>query len=116
MFALGAGWEKFKWLQLIGFAILVTGTTTYNGLLPLPAFVTGAAAGDHASLVTCLLIPSGLARERLHGYSLTLGKPAATLLRTGNAERFLFSRLSLRVCEWSPLQGARRVHRPGETR
>lgn len=53
VFALGAGWERFKWLQLFGFAVLVSGTSCYNGLLPLPEFVTGARGRERRLAWTC---------------------------------------------------------------
>ena len=31
--SLGVGWQKFQFLQLIGFLILVTGMCVYNDLL-----------------------------------------------------------------------------------
>eukprot|EP00127_Corallochytrium_limacisporum_P003252 Clim_evm101s147 gene=Clim_evmTU101s147 len=34
--ALMLGWESFNWLQLLGFAIMVYGTFTYNEILALP--------------------------------------------------------------------------------
>ena len=32
----GAGHEKFEWLQLLGFIVLVTGTLVYNEIIVLP--------------------------------------------------------------------------------
>ena len=34
--SLGLGWESFKWLQVVGFALLVYGTFTFNDLVRLP--------------------------------------------------------------------------------
>jgi len=34
--SLGLGWESFKWLQVLGFAILVWGTFMFNGLVSPP--------------------------------------------------------------------------------
>lgn len=34
--SLGLGWESFKWLQLLGFAILVYGTFLFNDLIRPP--------------------------------------------------------------------------------
>lgn len=34
--SLGLGWETFKWLQVLGFALLVYGTFMFNGLLRPP--------------------------------------------------------------------------------
>lgn len=34
--SLGLGWETFKWLQVVGFALLVYGTFTFNDLVRLP--------------------------------------------------------------------------------
>lgn len=28
------GWERFSWIQVLGFIILVTGTLIYNGAFP----------------------------------------------------------------------------------
>ncbi|CAG9321013.1 unnamed protein product [Blepharisma stoltei] len=36
VFSMAVGWEQFEWLQLIGFALLVIGTTVYNEVLILP--------------------------------------------------------------------------------
>ena len=30
------GWESFKWLQVLGFVLLVYGTFLFNGLVPPP--------------------------------------------------------------------------------
>lgn len=34
--SLGLGWESFKWLQVVGFALLVYGTFTFNDLVRMP--------------------------------------------------------------------------------
>ncbi|KAI9754641.1 MAG: hypothetical protein M4579_004604 [Chaenotheca gracillima] len=34
MVSLGLGWETFKWLQIIGFVVLVVGTFWFNDILP----------------------------------------------------------------------------------
>ncbi|CCG84001.1 protein of unknown function [Taphrina deformans PYCC 5710] len=34
------GWEHFKWLQLLGFAVLVYATLLFNGVIPSPPFLT----------------------------------------------------------------------------
>lgn len=34
--SLGLGWETFKWLQVLGFALLVYGTFLFNGLVQPP--------------------------------------------------------------------------------
>ncbi|KAG9255222.1 uncharacterized protein F5Z01DRAFT_652473 [Emericellopsis atlantica] len=34
--SLGLGWEKFKWLQIVGFALLVYSTFLYNGIVQPP--------------------------------------------------------------------------------
>ncbi|KAK0902966.1 hypothetical protein LTR02_007836 [Friedmanniomyces endolithicus] len=41
--SLGLGWESFKWLQVIGFALLVYGTTLFNEIVQPPtlAFIRG---------------------------------------------------------------------------
>lgn len=46
------GWEKFQYLQIIGFSIQLLGTCVYNRLIPLPAF----------------LLPKEEAEEPLLGY------------------------------------------------
>jgi len=37
-FSVCIGWEKFHWLQLIGFIILTIGTAVYNEIIILPCF------------------------------------------------------------------------------
>jgi hypothetical protein len=34
--SLGLGWERFKWLQVLGFAILVYATFVFNGIVQPP--------------------------------------------------------------------------------
>ena len=34
--SLGLGWETFKWLQILGFALLVYGTFLFNGIVRPP--------------------------------------------------------------------------------
>jgi hypothetical protein len=36
--SLGLGWEKFCYMQVIGFVLLMTGTLTYNAVFKLPGF------------------------------------------------------------------------------
>ena len=36
MVSLGLGWESFKWLQVLGFALLVYGTFLFNDLVKEP--------------------------------------------------------------------------------
>jgi hypothetical protein len=36
--SLGEGWGKYSWVQLIGFALLITGTLIYNAVLKIPCF------------------------------------------------------------------------------
>jgi len=36
MVSLGLGWESFKWLQVLGFALLVYGTFLFNDLVQEP--------------------------------------------------------------------------------
>jgi len=36
MVSLGLGWETFKWLQVVGFALLVYGTFLFNGIVQPP--------------------------------------------------------------------------------
>jgi hypothetical protein len=35
--SLGLGWETFKWLQVVGFALLVYGTMLFNEIIAPPA-------------------------------------------------------------------------------
>lgn len=34
--SLGLGWETFKWLQIVGFALLVYSTFLFNGIVQPP--------------------------------------------------------------------------------
>jgi len=34
--SLGLGWESFKWLQVVGFILLVYGTFLFNGIVKVP--------------------------------------------------------------------------------
>lgn len=34
--SLGLGWESFKWLQILGFAMLVYATFVFNGIVQPP--------------------------------------------------------------------------------
>lgn len=34
--ALGVGWERFQWLQPVGFALLLLGFFVYYGTVPVP--------------------------------------------------------------------------------
>lgn len=34
--SLGLGWESFKWLQIVGFALLVYATFVFNGIVHPP--------------------------------------------------------------------------------
>lgn len=36
MASLGLGWETFKWLQIVGFALLVYATFVFNGVVDPP--------------------------------------------------------------------------------
>lgn len=36
MVSLGLGWESFKWLQVVGFALLVYSTFLFNGIVRPP--------------------------------------------------------------------------------
>lgn len=36
MVSLYLGWEQFSWVQVIGFAVMVTGTFYFNGVLKWP--------------------------------------------------------------------------------
>jgi hypothetical protein len=36
MVSLGLGWETFKWLQVVGFALLVYGTALFNDIVQPP--------------------------------------------------------------------------------
>ena len=37
-FSLGIGWEKFCWVQVVGFVLLLTGTFIFNALIKVPGF------------------------------------------------------------------------------
>lgn len=38
IFGLCIGWEKFSWLQLFGFIIMVLGNFIYNEIIAIPFF------------------------------------------------------------------------------
>lgn len=50
--SLGLGWETFKWLQVLGFALLVYGTFLFNDLIrpPLKACITRKDEADEELL------------------------------------------------------------------
>jgi hypothetical protein len=51
-FSLAVGWEKFCWVQIIGFLLLLTGTVIYNGLVKVPGIsYADPAAEDQESLL-----------------------------------------------------------------
>ena len=37
-FSLAIGWEKFCWVQIIGFVVLLGGTFVFNGVVHVPGF------------------------------------------------------------------------------
>jgi len=39
--SLGLGWERFRWLQVLGFALLVYGTFLYNEIVSMPGLGWG---------------------------------------------------------------------------
>ncbi len=51
-FSLGIGWEKFCYVQVIGFVILLMGTFIFNGIVQVPGFeyapAPAAAGADDA--------------------------------------------------------------------
>jgi len=49
--SLGLGWESFKWLQVVGFALLVYGTFTFNDLIrpPIKALIPKMREGPDLS-------------------------------------------------------------------
>lgn len=51
--SLALGWETFKWLQIVGFALLVYGTFLFNDIIrpPLKACVRGSRGHKHESLL-----------------------------------------------------------------
>ncbi len=51
LFCLKAGWERFHFLQVVGFAILITGTSVYNDILRslMPPPLPPPTAGVHYS-------------------------------------------------------------------
>lgn len=42
------GWESFKWLQVLGFALLVYGTFVFNGIASFPGWLVAGAEGPGA--------------------------------------------------------------------
>lgn len=36
MVSIYLGWEKFSWIQVVGFIVMVTGTFYFNGVLRWP--------------------------------------------------------------------------------
>lgn len=46
-FSMAVGWEKFEYLQLVGFVLLVFGTMLYNEVLILPCFGFKEAVAAH---------------------------------------------------------------------
>ncbi|KAI9843339.1 MAG: hypothetical protein M1837_006465 [Sclerophora amabilis] len=50
MVSLGLGWETFKWLQIIGFIVLVVGTFWFNDILP-KRFMIGRRRKDYRELL-----------------------------------------------------------------
>jgi hypothetical protein len=70
-FSLGVGWESFCYVQLIGFAILLTGTVIYVKVLRVPGLEYPAEEADEAKGVEladenqsqALLLSGGAAEE-----------------------------------------------------
>jgi hypothetical protein len=46
--SLGLGWESFKWLQVLGFALLVYGTFLFNDIIRPPLKACLPSPGDEA--------------------------------------------------------------------
>jgi len=44
--SIGLGWESFKWLQVLGFALLIYGTFLFNGIVKPPLRVCVAAHAE----------------------------------------------------------------------
>ncbi|KAM0792464.1 hypothetical protein ACM66B_005139 [Microbotryomycetes sp. NB124-2] len=55
MISLMLGWEQFKWLQVVGFALLVYGTFVFNGITTFPHW-TGLHVGE--DLPPTLVLPA----------------------------------------------------------
>ena len=51
--SLGLGWESFKWLQVLGFALLVYGTFVFNDLVrpPIKAFLPSRQEREHREVL-----------------------------------------------------------------
>lgn len=54
MVSLGLGWERFSWVQVIGFTVLVTGTLIFNDAIPYFSDPEEAEPGEHAPLLSDL--------------------------------------------------------------
>lgn len=55
--SLGLGWESFKWLQVVGFALLVYGTFTFNDLVRPPIKALMPKNRDVPELASSGLLP-----------------------------------------------------------
>lgn len=55
--SLGLGWESFKWLQVVGFTLLVYGTFTFNDLIRPPIKALIPKNRDRPDLATSGLLP-----------------------------------------------------------
>ncbi|KAJ3027883.1 UNVERIFIED_CONTAM: hypothetical protein HDU68_002911 [Siphonaria sp. JEL0065] len=48
--SMGLGWETFKWLQVVGFIVLIYGTFVFNDVVTLPAW-TGLGRAEDSEVV-----------------------------------------------------------------
>lgn len=55
--SLGLGWESFKWLQVVGFALLVYGTFTFNDLITPPIRALIPSVREEPPLSSSGLLP-----------------------------------------------------------
>ena len=48
--SIAVGWQAFHYLQLLGFAVLVTGICMYNEIIPMPHCGAGATKGGNTEV------------------------------------------------------------------
>ena len=73
-FSLGIGWEKFCYVQVIGFVVLLAGTFIFNGILRVPGFVyeEPAQAVEGREDAEAALLQEGMHYDTLETSSLNL--------------------------------------------
>ena len=57
-FSLGLKWERFCYVQVIGFVVLLTGTFIFNGIIRVPGFDYAAAEAQPEGDAEALLAES----------------------------------------------------------